>query len=109
MMSLLSKVETAACITLASGWTGRPRSIAPPTSCGINGVEIEVGPTRHGISRGQTIYFFDPVGNRNEVFTGGYRVDPVQWEPITWTEDQIGNAIFYYEGRLVRTFQTVHT
>ena len=75
----------------------------------INGVEIEVGPTRHGISRGQTIYFFDPVGNRNEVFTGGYIVDPVQWEPITWTEDQIGSAIFYYEGRLVRTFQTVHT
>jgi catechol 2,3-dioxygenase len=75
----------------------------------LNGVEIEVGPTRHGVSRGHTVYFFDPVGNRNEVFTGGYWVDPVQWEPITWTEDQIGNAIFYYEGRLVRSFQTVHT
>ena len=75
----------------------------------INGVEIEVGPTRHGISRGHTIYFFDPVGNRNEVFTGGYVVDPVEWEPITWTEDQMGKAIFYYEGRLVRSFQTVHS
>ncbi|MGF1465584.1 MAG: catechol 2,3-dioxygenase [Sandaracinaceae bacterium] len=75
----------------------------------INGVDIEIGPTRHGISRGQTIYFFDPVGNRNEVFTGGYWVDPVEWEPITWTEDQIGSAIFYYEGRLLPSFQSVHT
>ena len=75
----------------------------------INGVEIEVGPTRHGVSRGHTIYFFDPCGNRNEVFTGGYWVDPVEWEPITWTEDQLGNAIFYYEGRLVPSFHSVHT
>jgi catechol 2,3-dioxygenase len=75
----------------------------------MNGVDIEIGPTRHGISRGHTIYFFDPVGNRNEVFTGGYWTDPVQWEPITWTEDQIGKAIFYFEGRLIRSFHEVHT
>ena len=75
----------------------------------INGVEIEIGPTRHGISRGQTVYFFDPSGNRNEVFTGGYYVDPVEWEPITWTEDEFGRAIFYYEGRLIESFQTRHS
>ncbi len=34
-------------------------------------VSIDVGPTRHGITRGTTIYFFDPAGNRNEVFAGG--------------------------------------
>ena len=27
-------------------------------------VSIDVGPTRHGITRGQTVYFFDPAGNR---------------------------------------------
>ena len=75
----------------------------------INGIEIEIGPTRHGITRGHTIYFFDPVGNRNEVFTGGYYVDPVEFEPITWTEDQLGKAIFYYEGKLIPSFQGVHT
>ncbi len=75
----------------------------------LNGVHIEIGPTRHGISRGHTIYFFDPVGNRNEVFTGGYWVDPVQWEPIVWTEDQLGNALFYYEGKVLSSFQQVHT
>lgn len=71
-------------------------------------VAIDVGPTRHGITRGHTIYFFDPLGNRNEVFSGGYRVDS-DWEPITWTEDQIGRAIFYYEGELVDRFMTMHT
>ena len=33
---------------------------------------IDIGPTSHGITRGETIYFFDPSGNRNEVFSGGY-------------------------------------
>ncbi len=51
----------------------------------MDDVPIDIGPTRHGITRGQTVYFFDPSGNRNEVFAGGYlayrdrpmqRVDP---------------------------------
>lgn len=71
-------------------------------------VAIDVGPTRHGVTRGHTIYFFDPLGNRNEVFSGGYLVD-TDWEPITWTEDQIGRAIFYYEGEVNERFMTVHT
>ena len=41
----------------------------------MDDVPIDIGPTRHGITRGTTIYFFDPSGNRNEVFAGlGYRV-----------------------------------
>jgi catechol 2,3-dioxygenase len=74
----------------------------------LNGVDIDVGPTRHGITRGHTIYFFDPVGNRNEVFSGGYHVDP-DWEVITWTEDQFGKALFYYENRVVESFVTIHS
>ena len=35
-------------------------------------VPFDVTPTRHGITRGETIYFFDPSGNRNEAFAGGY-------------------------------------
>jgi catechol 2,3-dioxygenase len=73
-----------------------------------NGVKIDMGPTRHGATRGYTIYFFDPVGNRNEVFTGGYWVDP-DHEPITWTEEEMGRAIFYYEGSLNQEFLTVHS
>jgi catechol 2,3-dioxygenase len=73
-----------------------------------HGVRIDVGPTRHGITRGYTIYFFDPVGNRNEVFTGGYWVDP-DFDPITWTEEEMGRAIFYYQGALNPRFLTVHS
>ncbi len=73
-----------------------------------NAIQIDVGPTRHGITRGETIYFFDPLGTRNEVFTGGYRPDP-DFPTITWTEDNIGKAIFYYEGELNDRFMKVHT
>jgi len=64
-----------------------------------NGVHIEVGPTRQGITRSLGVHFFDPVGNRSEVFTGGYRPDPDQ-EPTTWTEEEIGRAFFHYRGQL---------
>ncbi len=73
-----------------------------------NAIQIDVGPTRHGITRGNTIYFFDPMGTRNEVFTGGYRPDP-DFPTITWTEDNIGKAIFYYEGELNDRFMRMHT
>jgi catechol 2,3-dioxygenase len=73
-----------------------------------NGISVDVGPTRHGITRGSTIYFFDPLGTRNEVFTGGYRPDP-DFPTITWTENNAGRAIFYYEGELNDRFMKVHT
>jgi catechol 2,3-dioxygenase len=73
-----------------------------------NGISVDVGPTRHGITRGSTIYFFDPLGTRNEVFTGGYRPDP-DFPTITWTEENAGRAIFYYEGELNDRFMKVHT
>ena len=72
-------------------------------------VRIDVAPTRHGITRGETIYFFDPSGNRNETFAGlGYlaqRDRPV----TTWTEDQIGSGIFFHTGSLVPSFTDVYT
>lgn len=57
-------------------------------------VPIDHGPTRHGISRGGTIYFWDPSGNRNEVFTGGYIWYPDR-PPITWDTAELPKAIFY--------------
>lgn len=71
-------------------------------------ISIDVGPTRHGITRGETIYFFDPLGNRNEVFTGGYKPDP-DMDVITWTEEQMGRGIFYWEDAINHRFLTMHT
>ena len=74
----------------------------------MDDVPIDIGPTRHGITRGTTIYFFDPSGNRNETFAGGYRCfrdRPV----VTWTADQIGKGIFYHSRELNERFMSVAT
>lgn len=71
-------------------------------------ISRDVGPTRHGITRGQTIYFFDPSGNRNEVFSGGYtyyKDHPTR----VWDETQLGKGIFYYERQLNEAFLSVVT
>jgi len=73
-----------------------------------NKVSIDIGPTRHGITRGETIYFFDPSGNRNEVFSGGYIYYPDK-PTITWTEEELGPAIFYHDRKLNEAFLSVFT
>jgi catechol 2,3-dioxygenase len=71
-------------------------------------VSLDIGPTRHGITRGETIYFFDPSGNRNEVFSGGYIYYPDK-PTITWTDDELGRAIFYHDRRINENFLSVFT
>jgi len=71
-------------------------------------ISVDIGPTRHGITRGQTIYFFDPSGNRCEVFAGGYTYYP-DLPTRTWDETQIGKGIFYYERKLNDAFLSVVT
>ncbi|MBB6444943.1 catechol 2,3-dioxygenase [Bacillus benzoevorans] len=73
-----------------------------------NEVQIEVTPTRHGITRGETVYFYDPSGNRNEAFAGGYIAYP-DFPTITWTEDKIGQGIFYHRRALIDSFSTALT
>ncbi len=69
---------------------------------------IDIGPTRHGITRGETIYFFDPSGNRNEVFSGGYIYYPDK-PIITWYDEMLGPGIFYHDRKLDEAFLSVFT
>ncbi len=69
-------------------------------------VSIDIGPTRHGITRGTTIYAFDPSGNRFETFCGGYDTYP-DYQPVKWTWDQVGPGIFYHDRKLNERFLTV--
>lgn len=69
---------------------------------------IDIGPTRHGLTHGQTIYFFDPSGNRNEVFCGGDYHYP-DHEPVTWKAEDLGKAIFYHDRVLNDRFLSVLT
>jgi catechol 2,3-dioxygenase len=74
----------------------------------MDDVPIDIGPTRHGITRGETIYFFDPSGNRNETFAGGYtayRDRPT----MVWTADQLAKGIFYHARELKDSFTSVFT
>ncbi|WP_206919057.1 catechol 2,3-dioxygenase [Alicyclobacillus suci] len=63
-------------------------------------VTVEITPTRHAMTRGQTVYFFDPSGNRNEAFASGYITYP-DFPTITWTEDKIMHGIFYHRRMLI--------
>ena len=73
-----------------------------------NRVSIDIGPTRHGITNGTTIYFFDPSGNRLETFAGGYDHYP-DMEPITWSWEEVGRGIFYHDRKLNDAFLSVVT
>jgi catechol 2,3-dioxygenase len=74
-----------------------------------NKVRIDVAPTRHGVTRGETIYFYDPSGNRNETFAGlGYMAQPDR--PVTtWDESHLGRGIFYHTGEVNPAFTEVYT
>ena len=74
----------------------------------MNRVTIDMGPTRHGVTRGTTIYAFDNSGNRFETFCGGYQSYP-DWQPLTWTWDQVGPAVFYHDRQLNPAFLSVYT
>jgi len=75
----------------------------------MHDIPLDIGPTRHGLTHGQTIYFFDPSGNRSEVFCDGaggnyyYPDSPV----ITWDAEQLGKAIFYHDRTLNENFLSV--
>lgn len=74
----------------------------------MENVALDMGPTRHGLTHGQTVYFFDPSGNRTEVFCGGDYFYP-DHEPVTWTGDQLGKAIYYHSRELNDRFLSVLT
>jgi len=71
-------------------------------------MSLDVGPTRHGIRRGTSIYFFDPSGNRNEVFSGAYTYYPTDPTRV-WNEQELGKGIFYSAQAMNDRFLSVVT
>ncbi len=92
-----------------SYWIDSPdRVMAAANILGRNDVPIDEGPTQHGIGRAKTIYFWDPSGNRNEVFCGSYQYFPDR-PTLTWDFGHIGKAISYPHRRVNDTFMSVLT
>jgi catechol 2,3-dioxygenase len=75
---------------------------------GKHRIRVDVGPNRHGITRGATIYFFDPSGNRNEVFAGGYVHYP-DTPTLVWDTTELGNATFAHDNTPRESFMNVLT
>ena len=75
---------------------------------GKHRIPVDVGPNRHGITRGATIYFFDPSGNRNEVFSGGYVFYPDN-PTLVWDTNDLGPATFAQDNLPRESFLNVLT
>ena len=73
-------------------------------------VPVDIGPTRHGVTRGKTIYAWDPSGNRFEIFAEERHPYP-DHEPLTWTFPGLGDGggLDYVQRKLHETFLTVVT
>jgi catechol 2,3-dioxygenase len=60
-------------------------------------IEIEAGPSKHGITQSPFMYVYEPGGNRVELFGSyGYLIFEPDWETKTWTEENlaVGGSIY---------------
>jgi catechol 2,3-dioxygenase len=74
----------------------------------MNEVPVDIGPTRHGVTRGGTIYAWDPSGNRFETFQGGYYPYP-DYEPLTWTWEGFPQGLDFPQRKLHESFLSIVT
>ena len=74
----------------------------------INHLKLDIGPTRHAITRGHSIYFWEPSGNRIEVYAGGYTAYP-DHPQRTWDASQLGRGLFYFSGEVIPSFLEIVT
>lgn len=60
------------------------------------GIHIKGGPGHHGISQANYLYYDDPAGHEVEIFAGGYLIFEPDWEPVTWTEEDMPEALYWW-------------
>ena len=59
-------------------------------------VDIYAGPAQHGVTQANFMYHKTPSGNLFELFHGGYLIFNPNWEPITWYEDELDDALAWW-------------
>ena len=75
-----------------------------------NKIPIEAGPGKHGVSQAYFMYLFEPGGNRVELFgDAGYLIFDPEWKPITWTEQELQEAIIWYGSPLPDSYFVIGT
>lgn len=59
-------------------------------------VPLAGGPGQHGISQANYLYYLEPSGHEVEIFSGGYLIFEPDWEPVTWTEEDMPEALYWW-------------
>src|SRR6185503_10868239 len=92
-------------------WYGIPQHLSDAAEIlSENGITIEAGPGKHGISQALFLYVFEPGGNRVELFgDSGYLIFDPAWKPITWSEENVQQGSVFYGGELPAEFMTYGT
>lgn len=66
-------------------------------------IPMALTPTRHGLTRGKTCYFYDPSGNCNEAFSEDSTYYP-DYPTLTWTADKAGRALLFHHDEVNEAF-----
>ena len=92
-------------------WYGSPQHLADASEVfRENGLDLEAGPGKHGITQTLFLYVIEPGGNRIELFgDAGYLIFDPAWQPVTWHEDNLEHGIVFYGGSLPAEFFTYGT
>lgn len=87
-------------------WYGYPQHLSDLADILVeNGVEIEAGPGKHGISQAYFLYVIEPGGNRIELFgDAGYLIFDPTWKPVTWREQNLAKGIIWFGSPLPAEF-----
>ncbi|KIL45123.1 catechol 2,3-dioxygenase [Jeotgalibacillus soli] len=87
-------------------WYGYPQHLMDISDLFVeNGIKIEAGPGKHGVTQAYFLYVIEPGGNRVELFgDAGYLIFDPDWKPITWREEDLEKAIIWYGSQLPQEF-----
>ncbi|MEK4230690.1 catechol 2,3-dioxygenase [Solibacillus sp. FSL H8-0538] len=79
-------------------WYGYPQHLMDLADIfAENGIKIEAGPGKHGVSQAYFMYVIEPGGNRVELFgDSGYLIFDPDWKPLVWREHELNEAIIWY-------------
>jgi catechol 2,3-dioxygenase len=87
-------------------WYGIPQHLMDVAElCIQEGIVVEAGPGKHGISQALFLYVMEPGGNRVELFgDAGYLIFDPTWKPVTWTQSQVEKGIIWIGSNLPQDF-----
>lgn len=87
-------------------WYGIPQHLMDVAElCIQEGIPVEAGPGKHGVSQALFLYVIEPGGNRVELFgDAGYLIFDPTWTPVTWTQREIETGIIWIGSKLPQDF-----